>query len=77
MAISLTMDQENSGLELGKEWVRRLSPDMKSLIKAFSSIVAVVFCFEVACNLVNWSGQIAAESTPGILNPVLMVSGPV
>jgi hypothetical protein len=61
-----------TGLELGKERVRALSSAKKSLIKAFSFIVAVVFLFELAYNFVYWAGQIAAESIRGTLNPDLI-----
>jgi hypothetical protein len=61
-----------TGLELGKERVRLLSSAKKTLIKAFSFIVAVVFFFELAYNFVYWSGQIAAESIRGTLNPDLI-----
>lgn len=63
-----------SSLELGKERIRSLSAPVKTLIKAFSFIVAVVFIFEVYYNFVYWSGQIAAESIRGTLNPDLIVN---
>ncbi len=63
-----------SGLELGKVRIRVLSGPVKTFIKAFSFIVAVVFFFELCYNFVFWSGQIAAESIRGTLNPDLIVN---
>ncbi len=63
-----------SGMELLKERIRALSAAKKSLIKAFSFIVAVVFLFEVGYNFVFWSGQIAAESIRGTLKPDLIAN---
>jgi len=61
-----------SGLELGKERIMALSAPAKTFVKVFSFIVAVVFFFELAYNLVYWTGQIAAESIRGVLNPDLI-----
>jgi hypothetical protein len=61
-----------SSLELGKERIRALSAPVKTFVKVFSFIVAVVFFFELAYNLVYWTGQIAAESIKGVLNPDLI-----
>jgi hypothetical protein len=63
-----------SGLEVGKARISALSPAKKALIKAFSFIVAVVFVFEVGYNFAYWSGQIAAESVRGTLNPDLIAN---
>jgi hypothetical protein len=61
-----------SGLELNKERIGSLSLTKRTAIKAFAFIVAVIFVFEVGYNFVYWSGQIAAESVKGSLNPDLI-----
>jgi hypothetical protein len=61
-----------AGLELNKERVRSLSVPVKTTIRVFSFIAAVVFIFEVGYNFAYWSGQIAAESIRGTLNPDLI-----
>jgi hypothetical protein len=61
-----------SGLELNKEPLKGLSLAMKTTIKIFAFIVAVVFAFEVGFNFVYWAGQIAAESILGNLRPDLI-----
>jgi len=63
-----------SGLEVGKEQLRSFSSAKKTFIRAFAFIVAVVFVFEVGYNFAFWSGQIAAESIRGTLNPDLIAN---
>ena len=63
-----------SSLELNKDRIRSLSLTKKTAIKVFAFIVAVVFVFEVGYNFVYWSGQIAAESVKGSLNPDLITN---
>ncbi len=58
-----------SGLELNRGRIASFSPAWKTLIKAFAFIVAAVFAYEVSYNFVFWSGQIAADSIRGTLNP--------
>jgi hypothetical protein len=61
-----------SSLELAKEQLRSLSTAKKTLIKAFCFIVAVTFVYEIGYNFSFWSGQIAAESIRGTLEPDLI-----
>lgn len=63
-----------TGLELNKDKLRSLSAPAKTFIKAFSFLVAVVFIYEVGYNFAFWSGQMAAESVRGTLNPDIIAN---
>jgi hypothetical protein len=61
-------------LELNKERIKRLPDWAISSSKFIAFLIAVTFFFELAYNLVYWSGELAAQAVLGHLNPDAIVN---
>jgi hypothetical protein len=63
-----------SELELNKKRIMALPDSVKTLSKFAGFMVAVIFFYEICYNFVLWSGEIAAATIEGNLNPFYLVN---